>query len=115
MRITLDGLPPSKKNSKRVFKAGKKTVVLPSVKHEQWHNMNMLKLSGNIKPISHKNVGIVFSRASKIRRDLDNMASSVLDLLVDAGVLEDDSMDYVESLRLSWKWASAEQTEIIIS
>lgn len=84
MKITLDGLPPSKKNSKRVFKAGAKTVVLSSIAYGSWHNQNILRLKQHPTFEVAATVDIIFHRKSKRRHNLDNMATSVLDLLVDA-------------------------------
>lgn len=45
-------------------------------------------------------VTLVFFTKDKIRRDLTNMAEGVMDVLVDAKVITDDSWKYVDGVQL---------------
>ena len=45
---------------------------------------------------------MVFYNKDNVRHDLDNMASSILDLLVDVGYLEDDCCGIVNRLIISF-------------
>ena len=45
---------------------------------------------------------MVFYNKDNVRHDLDNMASSILDLLVDTGYLEDDCCRIVDRLIINF-------------
>lgn len=111
IQFTIKGNTPSKKNSKRVFCRGKYPVVLPSELHEKWHNAVLPELV--IARQSQKTVSLVrfpiekvqcivltFFRSTKRKYDLTNSAESIMDLLVDAGILEDDNMEVVPKVIL---------------
>ena len=52
------------------------------------------------KPQGRYSVSMYFWRKNNIRKDLDNMATSVLDALVLAGALEDDNINIVHELHI---------------
>lgn len=114
MLIILPGLPPSKKNSKRVFRRNGKTVVLPSKSYEDWHKVAMVRMSGLYQFDNPVYIHVLYRRKSKRKRDMDNMLSSILDALVDAGILVDDSMDHVMDIRMTWETATVDETRIDI-
>ena len=95
MKITLQGETPSKKNSRINTKSGRS---FPNQRYMKWHNavvseLNYLLLTKKI----HRFVGVkvkltlTFWHGDLVKRDSDNQLSSVLDTLVDAGILEDDN------------------------
>lgn len=93
--ITLQGLVRPKKNSKRmVMGIGKKPVLLSSLGFLSWHKSAMIQLKQGAYPRNKIStpimVKIQFMIKDNRRRDLTNMAESVMDLLVDYGVIEDD-------------------------
>ena len=97
--MELPGFPISKKNSKRKTKHGK---FIPSVRYEIWNKMALAELD-------YQGPGIEFVAEFVLevtvpdfarRRDLDNMLTSVLDTLQDAGVLKDDDMKVLPDLRV---------------
>lgn len=95
LTITLQGLVKPKKNSKRmVMGIGRKPVLLSSVGFMAWHKSAMEQLAMGAYPrnkISEPiSVKIQFMIKDNRRRDLTNMAESVMDLLVDYGVIDDD-------------------------
>jgi len=57
-------------------------------------------LKNHWKPSGSYSVSMYFTRDSRVRRDLDNMATSVLDALVLAGALEDDNVNNVRELHV---------------
>ncbi len=96
----LHGNIPSKKNRIR-FAGGR---VYHDSKFDTWHKKAMAELEpqalveGCIAKTS--SITLVFSFESQRKKDLDNVASSVMDLLVDAGILKDDSYKIVPQLIL---------------
>jgi Holliday junction resolvase RusA-like endonuclease len=95
LTITLKGLVRPKKNSKRmVIGIGKKPVLLSSLGFLSWHRSAMIRLAQSAYPRNKIStpimVKIQFMIKDNRRRDLTNMAESVMDLLVDYGVIEDD-------------------------
>ncbi len=91
--IELLGRVPSKKNSKRQIYRGGKMFMVPSKNHEEWHEeqtwyLHSLKLS---KRVNIKKVSLYFHAPDKRKADLTNKAESIMDLLVDNGVINDDS------------------------
>lgn len=106
--ITLHGMPPSKKNSKRIVKnrRTKKPMLISSENYKQWENAATKQMGieadiDDIGVISYPvKVSIQFDPKDKRRRDLSNMAEGVLDCLVDAKVLADDNYNIVRILEL---------------
>ena len=87
---------PSKKNNRVVLKNG---VNIPSREFRHWHKSHLPELKSKAMdhgvftcPVS-VTVGIGFG--DRIRRDLDNALTSVLDLMKDAGIIEDDDWNHV--------------------
>ena len=93
MTLTLLGRIPSKKNSKRWLKRGGKLFLVPSEAYESWHDLQMLALKRLTpdEPLKHVAVSLTFYPPDRLRGDLSNKTESVMDLLVDAGILEDDN------------------------
>jgi Holliday junction resolvase RusA-like endonuclease len=102
--IALPGEVPAKKNSRTVTKGGKN---FPSKRHKKWHDFMMPALCSArrsaeiMSPIQEPcAVYLRFYHSTHRRRDCDNQTSSVLDLLVDAGILADDSWQVVRLLHV---------------
>ena len=98
-KITIDGRPASKKNSKIVFYRGGRNFVIPSKAymgfHEQavgqlweWKFMNKFKKPVGV-PMWFK---MTLFQKGKLRQDMDNALGSILDILQDAGIVEDDKL-----------------------
>lgn len=96
INILLDGEVPSKKNSRINTRSGRS---FPNRKYTQWHDTQLLLLD-KTKKITDEQVEIQmdFTHGTLRRRDSDNAVSSVLDLLVDAGILPDDNWKVVKRL-----------------
>lgn len=105
--LKLDGLIPSKKNSRITHRATGRS--FPSPAYRRWQidafNQLLAQFGGrwdkdpNIQKC--RLVRIHFFFGTKRRADLSNKAESVMDLLVDAGVLADDNWRVVPRLSLS--------------
>ncbi len=96
MTITLQGEVPSKKNSRINTKSGRS---FPNQRYMKWHDsvvaeLHLLILQKKLTRIPEDipvNMGVTFFHGDMKRRDSDNQLSSILDTLVDAGVLLDDN------------------------
>lgn len=100
----INGETPAKKNSRIInTKTGRS---FPSKKYSEWHKLAYWELTHRFQlppePI-HTPVRIVlkFTHGDLRRRDSDNGCSSIMDLLVDAKVLEDDCWKIVQSISIS--------------
>lgn len=98
----LNGDIPSKKNSRIVLKNGKN---IPSKAYQDWHKSAYIslyyqKLEQGLKlPIDRPvTVCIEFCYKDKKRKDCDNGLSSILDTLVDSGILKDDKWQIVKNV-----------------
>jgi Holliday junction resolvase RusA-like endonuclease len=102
MTILLPGRVPSKKNSKRIIQAGGRPRLISSEAFLAWHEEMMLRVRRYRPktPIARAAVTITFFAESRRRFDLSNSAESVMDLLVDSGILADDSWAVVPELTL---------------
>jgi Holliday junction resolvase RusA-like endonuclease len=103
-KLHLGGHVPSKKNSRRFLKRGKRVFSVPSEAHEVWHEAQLWFLKGQW-PANNtlhlvKSIALTFHAVDARRNDLSNKAESVMDLLVDAGILADDSWFVVPELVL---------------
>ncbi len=103
--IQMHGRVPSKKNSKRRIQRGNHVFMVPSAAHEDWHAVQiaLLRHHWHKPPIAQnvERVEIEFIAPDKRKADLSNKAESIMDLLVDAEILKDDSWFVVPELRLS--------------
>ena len=114
LKIELAGLPPAKKNSRRNFKSG---VSLPSVRYEVWNKYAVAEISEqwDEEPLSQtSSMCVTFSISDKRRKDLDNMLTSVLDMLVDCSVLEDDTWQICSNITIRGLEAEQDLTTIQI-
>lgn len=93
MAIFLPGPVPSKKNSRITNRRTGRS--FPSERYVDWHKRSMRELSSRrgwqVQGKEGVEVRIVFGLPDMRRRDLTNMAESIMDLLVDAGILADDN------------------------
>ena len=102
LEVKLRGRIPSKKNSRRNYRGNS----IPSAKFVEWHDRNRASLvewlptTGWRAPESPVSVSILFEFPDMGKADLSNKAESVMDLLVDCGILRDDSWRFVPELLL---------------
>lgn len=105
--ITLyyNGVIYSKKNSKQIIQVKGRPIIISNKnakKNEQDMATDfMLQGSKNHwRPNGKYSVSMYFTRKNNVRRDLDNMATSVLDALVLGEVLPDDNTNSVGELHI---------------
>lgn len=109
---------PSKKNSRIFLKNGRN---IPSKRYQEWHSKARIEIIAqameqsetiikNTKAIEPLNfaipidteieISMSFYHSDNRRRDSDNGASSVLDLLQDCGIIADDKWQIVRDLHI---------------
>ena len=95
----LEGAVPSKKNSRQIFANHGRIVNIPSKKYKEWHDQAMWQLKGfgELKPPYE--IIMTFWMKNNRRSDLDNKMASVLDLLQDAKIIEDDCWQKLTSIK----------------
>ena len=114
IRFQIIGETPSKKNSK-VFTKGRH-IPIPSKAHQKWHSDAMLQMQSQLAVLtSHDfvfeagqlggidypvSITLTFYHGDNVRRDSDNQAASIMDLLQDANVLSDDRWQIVRILNI---------------
>ena len=99
MKIIIYGNTPSKKNSKIISCRGNRPCLFPSYKYTEWHKDAIKQLGGKL-PIKVKELTLTFYAPDNRKFDLTNKAESIMDTLVDAGLLEDDNYSVVSKLTL---------------
>lgn len=105
VQFDIHGDVPSKKNSRKSVQVGRMRFTVPGKYHDAWHkeaSREMLVHCRSLKgaPYQFAHVEIAFYPATKRRSDLSNKAESVMDLLVNAGILTDDNWYVVPCLTL---------------
>lgn len=105
MKIVIKTSVPSQKNGKQIFinKRTGKRFITSSQNVKNWQEQALWQLKGQTPIVGYPvALTMIFKYDSKHRHDLDNSASTVLDILVKAGLLEDDNTSYVETLTLQY-------------
>lgn len=93
---------PSKKNSRVVDCRTGRT--FPNKRFTEWHKAAALYVrQQNAHPLDEGPfvLYLEFTHGDRVRRDSDNGVSSILDLLVDCGVLPDDNWMVVSKINVS--------------
>lgn len=95
----LPGNVPSKKNSRQVFVKNGRIINIPSKRYKEWHDecSNILDGFGSLYPPYE--ITLSFWMKDKRRSDLDNKMASVLDLLQDLEIIEDDCWQKLRSIK----------------
>ncbi len=111
----LPGPVPSKKNSRIVCRSTGRS--FPSILYRKWHKQASLfiKPQHNLGLDICKSVYIKFAMSDYRVRDLTNMAESVMDLLVDCGILSDDNWKVCPRVFLCGVKASEPYAKVIIN
>lgn len=110
LKLRIDGRIPSKKNSTWTIMVRGRAIRLPSQKYKDWNKdaKNQLAIyTGKPIPITRE-VRLTFVLPDKRKTDLTNKAESIMDTLVDAGILCDDNCVVVPLLTLKFLGVSKE-------
>lgn len=101
MRITIRGVPRTKKNHQQVVMRGKKPIIVQSDAYRQYEGIALLalwQLPHPREPIKEPvNVKCVYYMPDRRRVDLLNLLAATMDILVKGKVLEDDNSAIVVS------------------
>lgn len=106
MKLTYHGVIYSKKNSKSVIKnarTGKPMIISSKSARKMEDDMVtsfVLQLGGKRTTEGYYDVSVALYRKDNVRRDLDNGLSSIMDGLVKAGAIPDDSVRFVRSMAI---------------
>lgn len=106
-RFIITGETPAKKNSRIVLKGGRN---IPSGRYRKWHTAASIEINSQLlllekeeaaMPIEREiRIKMIFYHGDNRRRDSDNGASSILDLLTDCKVIKDDKWQIVRLLEI---------------
>lgn len=99
MLITLPGDPRTKKNSGRIVMAGSKPMLLPSKQYKEYREVCIWRIPAYQKAHIREpiNMQCVYYMGTHRVVDLANLIEATCDILVDAGVIEDDNSRIVMS------------------
>ena len=98
--MTIKGIVPSQKNAKRMAinsRTGKPFPVTAE-RVKIWQESAAWQLKGKKKYKGEVGVEITVYNPDKRARDIDNQASTVLDALVKAHIIEEDNCNYLKEL-----------------
>lgn len=114
----IEGVPPSKKNSKQIFKSRRtgKPFIKSSESHTSWSKTHVWSTRSGLGALGLKrcSIELVFWSADKHKFDLTNKAESIMDLLVDAGVIEDDNYSVVPEVTLRYAGVNKDRPGCLI-
>ena len=96
-KLILRGQPITKKNSQQIVKAGNRRMVIPSPQYRAYERECLLQIPNKFKQRIDMavNVQCVYYMPTRRRVDLVNLLEATNDILVAAGVLEDDKCSIV--------------------
>lgn len=92
MKITLYGRPITKKNSQRIIRAGNYPRIIPSEQYKAYERDCLYQLLQTPRaPEGALNMECVYYMPTRHRVDLVNLLEATCDILVEAGIIEDDN------------------------
>ena len=98
LKLIIHGRIPSKKNSRITTRSGR---TIPSKQYTKWHKDAEGQLAKQgAAAFPARAVSLCFYMPDARRKDLTNAAESILDLLVDCGVIADDCWQVISEVIL---------------
>lgn len=110
--IVINGSTPSKKNSRINTRSGRS---FPSSKYTAWHKEASSQVVGHKQIPTGSTLTITFIAGDKRKFDLTNKAESIMDMLVDNAILEDDNYSIIPSLVLKYGGYEKDKPRCIIT
>lgn len=95
IKFTIPLIPISKKNSQRILRAGNKPFIAPSAQYKDYEAKAVWYVPKGKQINTPVNVKCLFYMPTRRRVDGLNLAEAIDDILVKAGLLEDDNRDIV--------------------
>ena len=107
MKLVINGTVPSLKNSKQIYRTRSgKPFITSSDRAKEWTATAIVELREQFKGYSVTEypveVTLVIYNKDRLRRDLDNQASGVLDAMRHAGVIADDDYTHINCLTVQF-------------
>lgn len=102
-KIIITGRIPSKKNSVGMMVRGNRVFKFPNSRYQEWNKDALLQLKGKEKIPNGSWLVLKFYMPDNRSCDLTNKAESIMDTLVDSGLLEDDSWQIIPNLTLQFE------------
>ena len=99
IQITLTGQPITKKNSQQIIKARGHSMIIPSAQYRRYEQECLVQIPDEARQRidSAVNMQCEYYMPTRRRVDLCNLLGATCDILVAAGVLEDDNCRIVAS------------------
>lgn len=113
--ITLYGRVPSKKNGKIMICRGARPILISTPQFAAWHEEQLWALKKHKVRYESCKVVLTFYAPDNRAADLSNKAESVMDLLVDSGILKDDNWFVVNQLTLVFGGVDKKNPRVEIS
>ncbi len=104
MKLVISGNVPSQKNNKVIAynRRSNKPFIRSNARVKDWQRRAVAELidqfDGYVTSGYPIDLSFTFYYQDRRRRDLDNSVSSVLDVMVKAEVIEDDSVDFINKI-----------------
>lgn len=98
IRFSLKGSPITKKNSQKIILVAGRPRIAPSQYYNEYRERCLWMIPGSLKRIdidSPVNLKCVYYMPTRRKVDLCNLLEATCDILVDAGVLNDDNSSIV--------------------
>lgn len=116
LKITIKGIIPSKKNSKRIVGWGKKVRLITDPKIQKWSSDVQKGLIGLPKILGPVKLEVVIYNPDLRKRDLDNQLCTINDIIKDILIEEDDGK-VLQDIHIRWGGVDKEnpRAEIIVS
>lgn len=102
LTLYIPGRIPSKKNSKRIVRRGNRSLLIGSADYLSWKGSVALLLNSRAKETIQQanSITLKFKFPDNRRADLTNKAESIMDAIVDAGILKDDRWQVTSTITL---------------
>ena len=116
VHLTITGRVPSKKNSRLLFARGKRIMNIPSNAYAAWHKQASEQIEEFREYMIDEIdcISLDFYAPDRRGTDLTNKAESIMDLLVDNGVIKDDNWWIVNRLILTFKGVDRTNPRVLI-
>ena len=108
MEINITGDVPSKKNSRNIFVKGGRIINIPNKRYKEWLDDSLMQCqslkiahSGVVPIEKAERVIITIYPSNKRKFDLDNRLGSIMDFLVDLGIITDDNYTVIPEIKIS--------------
>lgn len=99
IKFTIPLPPISKKNSQQIFRPNgmNRPIIVPSKKYKEYEEEAQYYIPKNIFINAPVNIKCLFYMPTKRKCDLTNLLEAIDDVMVRAGLLEDDNYTIIES------------------